>query len=154
MALVDIKEAYRAAGVEVGDDELPDYLPVVLEFGAAHDPAAAARILRANRAGLELLRLHLRDTGSPWHGVVDAVTATLPPLEDDDREAVQRLIAQGPADETVGLDGYGGAGMTPAQAAGSATAGVTIWPMTRWPSRRVPKLPVGRRTPVLSPSRS
>ncbi|WP_083542424.1 nitrate reductase molybdenum cofactor assembly chaperone [Kribbia dieselivorans] len=110
MALVDIKEAYRAAGVEVGDEELPDHLPVVLEFGAAHDPAAAARILRANRAGLELLRLHLQDTGSPWHGAVDAVTATLPPLAAEDHEAVQQLIAQGPADESVGLDGYGGAG--------------------------------------------
>lgn len=108
MALVDIKEAYRAAGVEVGDEELPDHLPVVLEFGAAHDAAAAARILRANRAGLELLRLHLQDTESPWHGAVDAVTATLPPLAAEDHEAVQQLIAQGPADESVGLDGYGG----------------------------------------------
>ena len=56
-----------------------------------------------HRAGLELLRLSLRDLGSPWAGLVDAVTATLPPLRGDERDAVRRLAAEGPPEEEVGL---------------------------------------------------
>ncbi|MCS6710864.1 nitrate reductase molybdenum cofactor assembly chaperone [Brachybacterium sp. EF45031] len=107
MALVRIKQDFRAGGVDVSDTELPDYLPMVLEFAAAHDAARGAKILRDNRPGLELLRLHLADISSSWHGAVGAVCATLPPLDADDREAVLRLAAEGPAEETVGLDGYG-----------------------------------------------
>lgn len=107
MALLEIKERYRAAGLEVSEDELPDHLTYVLEFGAGHQLVEAAKILRTNRAGLELLRLHLEEKGSVWHGAIDAVCATLPTLQGPDIEAVQRLAAEGPEDELVGLDGYG-----------------------------------------------
>lgn len=107
LALVRIKQDFRAAGVEVGDDELPDHLGVVLEFAAGHDAARGEKILRQNRPGLELLRLHLEEVGSPWAGAIIAVCATLPPLDLADRDAVMRLAAEGPAEETVGLDGYG-----------------------------------------------
>jgi nitrate reductase delta subunit len=107
MALVRIKQDFRAAGVEVGDEELPDHLPLVLEFAAAHDATRGAKILRQNRPGLELLRLHLEEISSPWHGAVRAISATLPRLDADDRAAVVKLAQEGPEEETVGLDGYG-----------------------------------------------
>lgn len=107
MALLRIKQDFRTAGLEIGADELPDHLPVVLEFAAGHDAERGAKILRANRPGVELLRLHLADIGSPWHGVLVALCATLPPLDADDRAAVLKLAEEGPEDETVGLDGYG-----------------------------------------------
>ena len=107
MALLRIKQDFRAAGLEIGDQELPDHLPVVLEFAAAHDAERGAKILRANRPGVELLRLHLADISSPWHGALVALCATLPPLDADDRAAVLALAEQGPEEETVGLDGYG-----------------------------------------------
>ena len=107
MALLKIKEQYRNAGLEVSDDELPDHLTYVLEFGAAHQLAEAAEILKTNRAGLELLRLHLEEQDSIWHGAIDAVCATLPALQGTDIEAVQKLAAEGPEDEMVGLGGYG-----------------------------------------------
>lgn len=106
MALLKIKEQYRAAGLEVSDDELPDHLTYVLEFGAGHDLVEAANILKSNRAGLELLRLHLAEKDSIWHGAIDAVCATLPTLGGDDIEAVQKLAAEGPEEELVGLGGY------------------------------------------------
>src|SRR5699024_1867015 len=59
MALVRIKDAYRRAGLEVPDTELPDHLSLVLEFAAGHDAAAGMKILTQNRAGVELLRMHL-----------------------------------------------------------------------------------------------
>lgn len=108
VALVEFKQAYRAAGLEASDDELPDHLAVVLEFASGMDPVARAsglRLLLAHRAGLELLRLALLDAGSPWGGAVAAVCATLPPLDGDERTAVARLAAEGPPDEEVGLDG-------------------------------------------------
>ena len=76
--------------------ELPDHLCVVLEFAATGDQAAGRQLMLDHRAGLELLRMSLRDLGSPWAGVVEAVTATLPPLRGDEVDAVRRLAAEGP----------------------------------------------------------
>ncbi|MFJ2952569.1 nitrate reductase molybdenum cofactor assembly chaperone [Streptomyces sp. NPDC087226] len=105
LALLRLKQTYAAAGRRLTDDELPDHLAVVLEF-AATDPAAGHRLLTEHRAGLELLRLALTDDAAPWSHVLDSVSATLPALAGDDREAVLRLAAQGPPEEQVGLDPY------------------------------------------------
>ncbi|KAB1643673.1 nitrate reductase molybdenum cofactor assembly chaperone [Gulosibacter chungangensis] len=107
MALLEIKEAYQAAGLEVSDAELPDHLSYVLEFGAAHDLHAALAILLKNRAGIELLRIHLLETGSRWAGALTALCVTLPALDSNDISEVQRLAAEGPEEELVGLAGYG-----------------------------------------------
>jgi nitrate reductase delta subunit len=105
VALVQVKQAYRAAGVELGrDDELPDYLPVVLEFGALHDLDAAWRLLNDYRVGIELLHRALRDRGSRWLGVVEALRLTLPGLDGSDERALAALIAQGPPEEHVGIE--------------------------------------------------
>jgi nitrate reductase delta subunit len=107
MALLSFKQAYRAAGLELTDDELPDHLAVVLEFGATADQEGGYTLLTDNRAGLELLRLALHDAGSPWGAVLDAVSATLPVLRGDEREAARRLAAQGPPAEEDGLQPFG-----------------------------------------------
>ena len=106
VALLAFKQAYRTAGVELSDDELPDHLCVVLEFAATADVDAGRQLLLDHRAGLEVLRLALLDARSPWHGGVAAVTATLPPLRGDDRQAVARLAAEGPPAEEVGLEPF------------------------------------------------
>jgi nitrate reductase delta subunit len=103
LALLRFKTAYRQAGMTLSNDELPDHLGVVLEFGATADVAGARVLLLEHRAGLELLRLALEDANSPWAFVLQAVSATLPPLAGDDREAVMKLAAQGPPAEEVGL---------------------------------------------------
>ncbi|GIG29645.1 nitrate reductase molybdenum cofactor assembly chaperone [Cellulomonas marina] len=115
VALVEFKQAYRAAGFtmatseDLPDGELPDHLCVVLEFGSSGDERAqeaALRLLLAHRAGLELLRLGLLEAGSPWAGPLVAVCATLPPLDGDERAAVARLAAEGPPGEEVGLQPF------------------------------------------------
>ena len=103
VALLRFKTAYREAGMILSDDELPDHLGVLLEFGATADVAVARTLLLEHRAGLELLRLALEDAHSPWAHVLQAISATLPPLAGDDREAVMKLAAQGPPAEEVGL---------------------------------------------------
>ncbi|MDN5894223.1 MAG: nitrate reductase molybdenum cofactor assembly chaperone [Nocardioides sp.] len=107
LALLRIKQVYTKAGLVLTEDQLPDHLCVVLEFAAATDQQAGLKIILDNRAGLELLRLHLVEIDSPWRGALESVCATLPALKGKDHEAVERLIAEGPEDEQVGLSPYG-----------------------------------------------
>ncbi|RDI55451.1 nitrate reductase molybdenum cofactor assembly chaperone [Nocardia mexicana] len=105
MALLRFKQVYKAAGLALGDEELPDHLAVVLEFAAANTDAGHG-LLVEYRVGVELMRLGLREAGSPWAGVLDSVSATLPPLHGSDRDALARLIAEGPPGEEVGLEPF------------------------------------------------
>jgi len=106
MALLNFKSAYRKAGMVLDDGELPDHLAVVLEFAATADLDNGRRLLLEHRAGLELLHLALRDSGSPYAAAVGAVSATLPTLRGDERDVVRRLVAEGPPDEEVGLEPF------------------------------------------------
>lgn len=107
MALLILKQRYRAHGLRLADGELPDLLPVVLEFAAVAGPGDGEAPLRQHRAGLEMLRAALADSGSPYHLLLDAITDVLPELTDDDRAAVTALAADGPPVETVGLHTIG-----------------------------------------------
>jgi nitrate reductase delta subunit len=107
MALLRFKHAYRAAGVEPGERELPDHLAVVLEFAATVDPAVGRQLLVEYRPVIELLRQSLGEAGSPYVTVLDAVCATLPQLGVADRRRVAQLAAQGPPEEQVGLEPFG-----------------------------------------------
>ncbi|WP_122818703.1 nitrate reductase molybdenum cofactor assembly chaperone [Nocardioides pantholopis] len=140
LALLRFKQVYLAAGFAPAEDELPDHLCVVLEFAATVDPDAGRGLVLDHRAGLELLRVSLTETGSPWAGAVAAVTATLPPLGDDERGAIQRLAAEGPPAEEVGLTPYGtpgfDAGPAAGPSAGPGVAGPTPLPMPTFPGAR------------------
>jgi nitrate reductase delta subunit len=106
MALVGFKEVYHAAGLTVSDDELPDYLPMVLEFAACVDPKAGQYLLVAHRRGLEVLRAALHDLQSPYADLVDAVVTTLPTAGQQDLEEAAVLAAAGPPTEMVGLEPF------------------------------------------------
>jgi nitrate reductase delta subunit len=135
MALLRFKQTYLASGFELDDAELPDHLCVVLEFAATIDRDLGRDLMLDHRAGLELLRLSLRDTGSPWASLVDAVTATLPALRGDERDAVRRLAAEGPPEEEVGLAPFAAPQFSPG-AAGSGVPETTLLPMPSFPGAR------------------
>lgn len=104
--LADLKGRYRKAGLELdGTGELPDYLPLVLEF-ARHAPREGAALLQEYRPSLELIRIALSERGSPYAGVVAAVCATLPGRSPADRQQAMAMAAAGPPRESVGLDAY------------------------------------------------
>ena len=135
MALLRFKQTYLRAGFELDDAELPDHLCVVLEFAATIDRTLGRDLMLDHRAGLELLRLSLRDLGSPWACLVDAVTATLPPLRGEERDAVRRLAAEGPPEEEVGLAPFANPQFSPGAASGAAPER-TLLPMPSFPGVR------------------
>ena len=136
IALLRFKTVYRESGMILSDDELPDHLGVVLEFGATADLAGARVLLLEHRAGLELLRLALEDAHSPWAHVLQAVSATLPLLAGDDREAVMRLAAQGPPAEEVGLAPFAPPEYMPQSASGGGGGPVSLPSPTFGPANR------------------
>ena len=101
------KEAYRRSGVLVDlDGELPDYLPMVLEFAARVDGAAGRELLQRYRASLEMLRLGLLRDNLPHARILAAICATLPGKSPQDEQEVMRMAGYGPPSESVGLDPY------------------------------------------------
>jgi nitrate reductase delta subunit len=119
VALLRFKQTYLRSGFVLdadaeGGGELPDHLCVVLEYAATVDQRLGYGLLLDHRAGLELLRLALTESGSRWAPAVIALSATLPPLRGDEWDAVRRLAAEGPPEEEVGLDPYSGPAFDPA----------------------------------------
>jgi nitrate reductase molybdenum cofactor assembly chaperone NarJ/NarW len=106
MALLRFKHAYRLAGMQLGDDELPDYLPLVLEFAATVDAVQGERLLAEHVPVLELLRLSLLDSGSGYARILAAILVTLPPINTADRRRIAELAAVGPPEEDVGLEPF------------------------------------------------
>ena len=103
------KTAYRRSGFVVDTHgELPDYLPMVLEFAACADAQTGAALLQDYRASLELLRIALQEKASPYAAATVAVCATLPGASPVDRAAVMEMVGMsGPhPTESVGLEPY------------------------------------------------
>jgi nitrate reductase delta subunit len=104
-ALVLFAAAYKAAGLQLVDGELPDYLPAVLDLAALHDDGW--RLLRENRIGLDLLSQALAKEKSTYRHAIAAVRAMLPPAQPGDIAAAIRLAQTGPPVEQVGLEPFG-----------------------------------------------
>lgn len=107
IALLTLKQRYRAHGLRLTPGELPDLLPVVLEFAAVAGPGDGEAPLRQHRRGLELLRSTLDESGSPYRHLLEALVAALPPLTEADRATIRALAEDGPPVESVGLAPYG-----------------------------------------------
>ncbi|WP_214407032.1 nitrate reductase molybdenum cofactor assembly chaperone [Pseudonocardia lacus] len=103
-SLAALKQRYRAAGMDLDTTELPDFLPVVLEYAATGDLADGLVLLQEHRPGLELLRLALLDAGTPYAAVLEAVCALLPGPSPADVAAAKALARSGPPREQVGLE--------------------------------------------------
>lgn len=71
MALLSYSMFYEEAGFSSGD-ELPDYLPALLELAAAVDAPQAARVMKAAEGDIELLDAALREEGlDDYAGLVE-----------------------------------------------------------------------------------
>ena len=106
--LAAFKQRYRRSGFLVDTrGELPDYLPMALEYAAIVDPVDGGALLLEYRSSVELLRLALLECGTPYAGVLTAVCSTLPGTSPANRKAVMAMAAAGPPTEMVGLEPSG-----------------------------------------------
>jgi nitrate reductase delta subunit len=115
VALLELKRAYREAGFEPPDDELPDFLPVMLEFAALAPGGAGEAMLEDNRVALELVRAGLARDGSPFVPALDVVVSGLGRLSAAKLARVKRLALEGPPSEDVGLEPFAPPEVMPAE---------------------------------------
>lgn len=106
LELVRLKRRYAEAGLPFADSELPDYLPVLLEFAALR-PEQGTALLASFRAPLELVRAALHDRRSPYAGALDALCEALPRPTARQLDEARRLAEEGPPAELVGLEPFG-----------------------------------------------
>ncbi|MGM0585969.1 MAG: nitrate reductase molybdenum cofactor assembly chaperone [Pseudomonadota bacterium] len=100
-AMVDLLETYRAGGFEPDSHELPDHLPILLEFLSTR-PLAEAREMLADAAHiLEALSLRLTRRESPYAAVFDALVGLSAAAPDAE---LTEALAQQPDDDPDDLE--------------------------------------------------
>jgi len=70
-ALIALKRQYEEAGFVLSGGELPDYLPLVLEFASVAPWPAAEAVLSRSHHALLSIRQELAQLGSPYAGLFD-----------------------------------------------------------------------------------
>ncbi len=98
-AMVDLLEIYRKGGLELDSRELPDYLPLMLEYLSTRPLAEAAELLGDAMALIVLLGARLRQRESGYAVLFEALEAAFGVPENADalREAA---AGEGP-DQTI-----------------------------------------------------
>ena len=72
-ALIDLGELYKDYGVEVVTNELPDFLPLVLEFTAYLDDSEATVFLSDAKKVLSVLADNLKKAESPYAALLSII---------------------------------------------------------------------------------
>jgi len=72
-AMIDLGQTYQKAGLDLGAEELPDHLCVVLEFASTQPPAVAREFLAEMAHVLTTIFSALLKRGSPYAAVLAAV---------------------------------------------------------------------------------
>ena len=89
--LVQLKAIYETVGMEADETELPDYLPMFLEFLSLAPTELARNLLQQYRPAIEQLAAELRSIDSPYWRLMEAclmAAAELPCAET--QEEVER----------------------------------------------------------------
>ncbi len=127
LAMLELKQAYRAAGFEAPGDELPDYLPLMLEFAALAPGDAGAELLEEHRVAIELVRAGLERDQSPFAPVLECVVCGMGRLGSQKLARIRRLAADGPPSEQVGLEPFAPPEVMPTEAGEQALPMVGEW---------------------------
>ncbi|WP_165214930.1 nitrate reductase molybdenum cofactor assembly chaperone [Schaalia sp. ZJ1691] len=106
-AILAFREIMSQCGFTQERDELPDFLPVCLEFAACEPSGVGEELLAAHREGIEVIVTALKMAQSPYALLLEALILTMPQPSAETIEAVRRLISQGPPSELVGLTASG-----------------------------------------------
>jgi len=102
-AMVDLMRLYQSHGYQLDRRELPDYVPLFLEFLARQPRDEAARLLGDAIPVLSLLGARLKERSSPFHAVFDALADFVGPPENL-AEIRKRAATEGPDETLVRMD--------------------------------------------------
>lgn len=72
-AMVDLLHTYQAAGFELSSSELPDYLPVLLEFLSTQGPVRAFEVLQDAGPIIVALASRLERRQTPYAAILNAL---------------------------------------------------------------------------------
>lgn len=106
LALLKIKNVYRDAGLAPDETELPDYLPLMLEFAVLAPDSAGDDLLDRHRESIELIRDGLARDASPWSALFDVIRDGMPGLSRRQINRIKRLAEEGPPGEEVGMEPF------------------------------------------------
>lgn len=99
MALVDLKQLYASEGMEIASRELPDYLPVLLEFIAyTQTHQQGADLLAEASSVLQKIEAKLKEGNSPYHYLLTillylASKGNAQPLTEEDKVELEHMRA-------------------------------------------------------------
>jgi len=70
-ALIELSELYKKTGFEISDGELPDYLPLILEYVSTMDDENSARqFLQQTAQAVDIIAANLETNNSPYAPLV------------------------------------------------------------------------------------
>jgi nitrate reductase delta subunit len=73
-ALIELAELYKSTGFEISDGELPDYLPLILEYVSTMDDASSAHaFLQQTAQAADIIASNLEKNASPYAPLVRIV---------------------------------------------------------------------------------
>jgi nitrate reductase delta subunit len=88
-AMIDLAQTYEKAGLYLGEGQLPDYLPVVLEFVSTQPPQEARAFLGEMAHIFNAIFGALRQRGTPYASILGALlelagekAQALPPVQE------------------------------------------------------------------------
>ncbi|MCM3574221.1 nitrate reductase molybdenum cofactor assembly chaperone [Mesobacillus subterraneus] len=94
-ALVKLRNEFLEAGADLESDELPDYLPLILEFASITETEKSAKILKLHFRAIERLSLELESMNSPYHYLLGACVLCIKQLRTNEqisRKGERRII--------------------------------------------------------------
>jgi nitrate reductase delta subunit len=103
-AMVDLLQVYEAAGYAPTASELPDYLPMFLEFAATRSPDEALELIGQPGHVLAALGERLRKRHSPYQSVFRALVALAKVKLDEAQLAALRAEPDPSPDDLEALD--------------------------------------------------
>lgn len=103
-AMVDLLKIYEDAGFTPTASELPDYLPLFLEFASTRPPQAALELVGEPGHVLAALAERLRKRGSPYEAVFSGLVALSKATLDKEALAALRAEPDPEPDDLAALD--------------------------------------------------
>ena len=91
-ALLEFKKQYAQAGFDLNENELPDFLPAVLEFCAQVDAETARRMLLPHAGRVTRLQEALARFESPYAHLLQAVQQGIEWLQTEPKLEVEEVV--------------------------------------------------------------